>query len=100
MGITNYLNNTNKRSDIAKFLKNFRPAAAAAANEFDIVIIADAPNDQGPYTKAQIKAEINVEADLDAELALAITWPTPLTAFSTGGSPPVSQIFIKQYDLG
>ena len=91
MGICNYLNETNKRSDVSKFLKNFRPAAAAAAYEFEIEIIANAHNDQGPYTPAQIQAGHNIEGDLDAELALSITWPTNLTAFSTGGEPP----FIK-----
>lgn len=82
------LNETNKRSDIHKFLKHFRPAAVAAAEEFHNVIIANANHDQGPYTAKQIKAEKNIEGDLDAELVLSIAWPTPLTAFSTGGSPP------------
>jgi tripeptidyl-peptidase-1 len=88
IGIANYLNETNKRSDIAKFLRNFRPAAVSAAHEFDIVTIANAPNDQGPYTPEQIAASHNIEGNLDAEFVLGISWPTPLTAFSTGGSPP------------
>ena len=50
--------------------------------------IANANNDQGPYTPAQLAVGKNIEANLDAQLMLSITWPTPLTAFSTGGSPP------------
>ena len=88
MAVTDYLNETSKRSDIRKFLRNFRPAAVAGADEFNIVIINNAINDQGPFTKKQIKAGTDIEADLDAELSLSITWPTPLTVFSTGGSPP------------
>ena len=88
MGLCNYLNNTNKRSDTYKFLKEFRPAAAEAAHEFEIVNIANAHNDQGPYTPKQIAAFHNIEGNLDAQVMLSIGWPTPLTAFSTGGSPP------------
>lgn len=88
IGICNYLNETNKRSDVAAFLKHFRPAAAAAAHNFEIVNIANAQNDQGPYTAAQIAEFHNIEGDLDAELVLSIAWPTPMTAFSTGGMPP------------
>lgn len=88
MGICNYLNQTSKRSDVSQFLKQFRPEAAAAAHEFKIVNIAGANNDQGPYTAAQINASKNIEAELDTQLTLGIAWPTPLTAFQTGGSPP------------
>ncbi|KAK4545880.1 hypothetical protein LTR36_002444 [Oleoguttula mirabilis] len=87
IGINNYLNETNKRSDISLFLKTFRPEAAAAAYDFNFVIIANASNDQGSDA-AEIAADVNVEGNLDAELVLSISYPTPLTAFSTGGSPP------------
>lgn len=88
IGICNYLNETNHRSDVKKFLRHFRPAAVAAADEFEIEIIANAHNNQGPYTPTQITNGHNIEGDLDAELVLGITWPTNFTAFSTGGSPP------------
>lgn len=88
MGHCNYLNETSYRKDISKFLKNFRPEAAEAAYEFEIVNIANANNDQGPYTTQQIDDGTNIEADLDSELMLSIGWPTPLTVFATGGSPP------------
>jgi tripeptidyl-peptidase-1 len=89
IGLCNYLNNTNKRSDIYKFLENFRPDADPSySHEFPIVNIANAKNDQGPYTPAQIASGHNIEGNLDAELIIGITYPTPLTAFSTGGAPP------------
>lgn len=88
IAITNYLNETSKRSDVRKFLKNFRPEAIAVADTFPIEIVANANNDQGPYTPEQIEAQKNVEGNLDAELALGISWPTPFKAINTGGSPP------------
>jgi len=88
IGITDYLNNTNKRSDIELFLQTFRPDAVSAAYEFEIDIIADGNNDQGPYTPAQIAAEKNLEGNLDAELVLGFMYPTPMIAWATGGSPP------------
>lgn len=88
IAVTNYLNETSYRADIHKFLKLFRPEAAKAANTFPIVIIANATNDQGPETPEQIANGPNIEANLDAEQVLSISYPTPFTAYSTGGSPP------------
>lgn len=88
IAITNYLNETSKRSDVRKFLRNFRPEAVGAANTFPIEIVADANNDQGPYTAEQIDDSKNVEGNLDAELVLGISWPTPFNTINTGGSPP------------
>jgi len=88
IALANYLNETNNRNDTHQFLQLFRPEAAGAADTFDIVTIANAPNPQGPYTPAQIAAGTNIEGNLDVQQILSIGYPTPLTAFSTGGSPP------------
>ncbi|KAK3691244.1 hypothetical protein LTR37_018776 [Vermiconidia calcicola] len=88
IGFNNYLNETSKRSDVAKFLRNFRPEAVQGAQDFEIVVIANANNDQGPYTSAQIEAGKNIEANLDAQNILSVAWPTPMIAYNTGGSPP------------
>ncbi len=88
IGTVNYLNETSKRSDVAKFLRNFRPAAAGAAQTFEIVQIANGSNYQGPYTAQQIEDHTNIEGNLDAEQALSIGWPTPLITWNVGGSPP------------
>jgi len=88
IAITNYLNETSKRDDVKQFLTQFRPEAAGAADTFPIEIVANANNDQGPYTPEQIEDGKNIEGNLDAELALGISWPTPFKAINTGGSPP------------
>jgi tripeptidyl-peptidase I len=87
IGLNNYLNETNNRNDTYTFLENFRPEAAQAAYEFEIIKIANAQDNQ-VYTQAVIDADLNVEGNLDAQQILGISWPTPLKSFSTGGSPP------------
>jgi len=88
IGHANYLNETSKRTDISKYLQTFRPEAASAADTFKIINIANANNDQGPYTPAQIAAGKNIEAVLDSENILSVAYPLPLTVWQTGGSPP------------
>lgn len=90
VGSTNYLNETSKRADIQLFLQTFRPDAVSSnvANTFEIVNIANADDDQGPYTPAQVEAGKNIEGNLDAEAILGISWPTPYKAWNTGGEPP------------
>ncbi|CAK3804726.1 tripeptidyl-peptidase 1 precursor [Lecanosticta acicola] len=85
---TNYLNETSYRADDHKFLQTFRPEAANASYSFENVIIANANNDQGPYTATQLAAGKNEEANLDSQQILSITWPTTFKTYSTGGSPP------------
>lgn len=65
----------------------FRPEAAAVANEFPIVIVADAPNNQ-IFTAEAVADEDNLEGDLDGELVLGISWPTTFMSWATGGEPP------------
>ncbi|CAD0108409.1 unnamed protein product [Aureobasidium uvarum] len=88
IGVTNYLNETQKRSDIKTYLQNFRPEAAGVADTFPDINIAGAQDNQGTLTADQIEDELNLEGDLDGELVLGITWPTSFLSWSTGGSPP------------
>lgn len=78
MGLTNYLGEFNNRTDVASFLKQYRPDAAGAADTFAETIIADG---QGTAGHGQ-------EGNLDAETILGIAYPLPLTAYTTGGAPP------------
>ena len=87
IALCNYLNETNNRSDVSIFLQQFRPEAAAAAQSFTIDIIANGQNQQTPLSTAQLNNGQDVEGNLDAETILGISYPTPLTAYNTGGSP-------------
>lgn len=87
IAICNYLNETNVRSDIYKFLEDFRPEAAKAAYEFPFVNIAHAQNAEDNITEI-VAEEVAVEGNLDAELVLSISYPTPMISYLTGGSPP------------
>ncbi|KUJ06660.1 tripeptidyl peptidase-like protein [Mollisia scopiformis] len=88
IGLTNYLSEANNRSDVNLFLTRFRPEAAGAAFNFTTVIVADGDNQQTPNNSTENAAGKDLEGNLDAETILGITFPTPLTTFNTGGSPP------------
>jgi tripeptidyl-peptidase I len=88
IGLANYLGEANNRSDIQIFLQKFRPEAAGAAYNFTVQIIADGNDQQTPNNSTQLAAGKDLEGNLDAETILSATYPTLLTAYNTGGSPP------------
>lgn len=88
VGLTDYLMEANNRSDVRLFLQQYRPEAAGAADTFLVDIVAGGDNQQTPDTPAQLAVGKDLEGNLDAETILAITYPTPLTAYTTGGMPP------------
>jgi tripeptidyl-peptidase I len=88
VGLTDYLKESNNRSDTEIFLKQYRPEAAPAAYTFQVQVIAGGDDQQTPNTPDQLAAGKDLEGNLDVETILAIDYPTPLIAFTTGGSPP------------
>jgi tripeptidyl-peptidase-1 len=88
VGLNNFLGESNNRSDVHLFLEQYRPEAAAAAFHFRVEIIANGNNEQTQENSTELENGKDLEGNLDAETILGITWPTPLTAFTTGGSPP------------
>ncbi|KAL8740490.1 MAG: hypothetical protein Q9190_006815, partial [Brigantiaea leucoxantha] len=88
VGLTNYLMETNNRSDVFLFLQKYRPEAAQEAYQFKFEIIANGDNQQTPDNATQLAAGKDLEGNLDAETIIGIDYPTPLIAFNTGGSPP------------
>ncbi|KXT17298.1 hypothetical protein AC579_526 [Pseudocercospora musae] len=88
MATTNYLNETAHRGDIELFMRAFRPDAAAIANAFKYVVIANGANRQGVYAQETVSKDSNKEANMDATLAISITYPSSFMTWSTGGSPP------------
>jgi len=88
VGLNDFLQESNNRSDVKLFLEQYRPEAAAAAYEFKVEIIANGNNEQGQENATELENGKDLEGNLDAETILGIAWPTPLTAFTTGGEPP------------
>jgi tripeptidyl-peptidase-1 len=82
IGLNDFLGETNNRSDTQLFLEMFRPDAVSAAYTFKQVSIAGGTVQQTPNDT------VGLEGNLDIETIIGITYPTPATAFSTGGSPP------------
>ena len=88
VGLTNYLGETNNRSDVYIFLEKFRPEAASEAYTFTFEVIANGSTQQTPDNATQLDAGTDLEGNLDAETLIGIDYPTPLIAYTTGGSPP------------
>ena len=85
IGLTDYLEEYNNRSDTYLFLEKFRPEAAQAAYEFAQISIAGGPVDNGTQ---HADDGAGLEGNLDSEYILGIAWPLNLTAYSTGGRDP------------
>ncbi|KAG4026264.1 hypothetical protein MFRU_043g00670 [Monilinia fructicola] len=88
MALTDYLGESNNRSDTKLFLEQYRPEAASAAYTFDVQIIDGGNNEQTQENATQLAAGKDLEGNLDSETMLGIGYPTPLIAYTTGGSPP------------
>ena len=88
VGLTDYLMEANNRSDVKIFLEKYRPDAVKEANQFIVDVVNGGDNQQTPDTPAQLAAGKDLEGNLDAETIIGITYPTPLTAYTTGGMPP------------
>ncbi|KAI9639968.1 hypothetical protein NHQ30_011637 [Ciborinia camelliae] len=88
MALTDYLGESNNRSDTKLFLEQYRPEAASAAYSFDVQIINGGNDEQTPENATELAAGKDLEGNLDSETMLGIGYPTPLIAYTTGGSPP------------
>ncbi|OCH95935.1 tripeptidyl peptidase A [Obba rivulosa] len=76
---TGYLGQFANFADFELFNEDQVPEAVNAT--FDVISINGGENDQDPD-------EAGDEADLDVQFAFGLTFPTPATFFTTGGSPP------------
>ena len=88
IAMTNFLGESSNRSDIRIFLERFRPDAVSAADNFLVNVINGGVDQQTPNTPEQLAVGKGLEGNLDAETILGISYPTPMTAFTTGGMPP------------
>lgn len=60
----------------------------SGAQKFKFVDIDDGPSQDGPLTPQQLEDATGKEANLDLQTIIGMTYPMPVTAFSTGGVPP------------
>ncbi|KIK61996.1 hypothetical protein GYMLUDRAFT_42425 [Collybiopsis luxurians FD-317 M1] len=77
IGITGYLEQFASLADLTTFTRQFLPQATNAT--FAVDLINGGLNTQN---------NPGVEANLDVQYATGLSWPTPMTFYSTGGSPP------------
>ncbi|KAF8159850.1 peptidase S8/S53 domain-containing protein [Crassisporium funariophilum] len=77
LGVAGYLENFANNADLQTFFKQFRADAVGAI--FTTVQVNGGGNNQN---------DPGVEANLDIQYTTGISFPTPNTYYSTGGSPP------------
>jgi tripeptidyl-peptidase-1 len=88
IGFNNFLGEVPIRPDTAKFLGKYRPEAVKAAGGYKQISIAGGPTQDGPLNSTQLEAGTSREANLDVQAITGISYPIPVTAYSTGGIPP------------
>jgi tripeptidyl-peptidase I len=88
MALSNYWGEFNNRSDIRQYLERYRPEATRGADEFSIVEISGAVNQQTPASQSQLDNRQGREGNLDAQVMLGVGYPTRLVTYSTGGDLP------------
>ncbi|CCL99285.1 uncharacterized protein FIBRA_01301 [Fibroporia radiculosa] len=79
IAVTGYLEQYANYEDFHMFNEALVPAATGSS--FNVVYINGGQNNQTP-------SAAGVEADLDTQYAFGLTYPTPRTFYTTGGSPP------------
>lgn len=77
LGVAGYLGEFASTSDLQTFFSKFRPEAKGSS--FSIVQVNGGGNDQNSP---------GVEANLDIQYTIGMSFPTPNIYYSTGGSPP------------
>ena len=88
MALNDFLGEVNLRSDARLDLEAYRPEAVSGADTFKQISINGGLLQQTPLNETQLAAGTGLEGNLDVQTMLGIAWPTPLTVYSTGGSPP------------
>lgn len=88
IGFTNYLGEIPIRPDAEQFLAKYRPEAVSTAYDFDLISVNGGPVQDGALNYSQAEEGISREANLDLQAIAGISYPTPVTAWSTGGEPP------------
>ncbi|KAL2431026.1 Tripeptidyl-peptidase sed2 [Exophiala dermatitidis] len=81
VGFTNYLGQVSSRDDAKLYLQNFKPEAINSSYAVNQVSVNNGPLDNAT-------AIPGVEGNLDLQTILGLVYPTPVTLYSTGGSPP------------
>lgn len=87
VAMNDFLGEVNIRSDTKLYLQRFRPEALGAQEDYQIISINGGTTDQ-ILNETQLEDGTGIEGNLDDQTLIGVSWPTPLTIYSTGGSPP------------
>jgi tripeptidyl-peptidase I len=81
IAFNNFLGQVSNRTDARTFLQNLRPDAVDSAFAVTQISVNGGPVDDGTVGSG-------AEGNLDLETILGLVYPTPVTLYTTGGSPP------------
>ncbi|KAG4413009.1 hypothetical protein IFR04_013868 [Cadophora malorum] len=88
IGFNNFLGEIPIRPDTKLFLQQYKPEAVSGAAKYKFVSIDGGPQQDTGLTIEQAEEGISVEANLDVQTIIGLTYPMPVTAYTTGGEPP------------
>ncbi|KAL2069388.1 hypothetical protein VTL71DRAFT_14067 [Oculimacula yallundae] len=89
IGFNNFLGEIPIRPDTKLFLQKYKPEAVSGAADFKFVSIDGGPQQDTGLTPEQATAGGSVEANLDVQTIIGLTYPMPVVAYTTGGEPPM-----------
>jgi tripeptidyl-peptidase-1 len=88
IAFNNFLGEVPITPDTEQFLSIYKPEAVPGASALTRVDIAGGPSHLGPVTADEAAYALDKEANLDFQTIVGMTYPMPVTAYSTGGVPP------------
>lgn len=88
IGFNNFLGDIPIQPDAALFATQFAPKNVVGAYTLKRVTIAGGPDQLTGLTPEQAGNDTSQEANLDFQTILGMTYPMPVTSWSTGGAPP------------
>lgn len=88
IGFNNFLGDVPIQPDAVLFAKQYAPSSVEGAYTVKRVTIDGGPDQLTGVTPEQAADYICQEANLDFQTILGMTYPMPVTSWSTGGVPP------------
>lgn len=88
VGLVNYLDQVNNKSDIETFLRLYRPDAVGTSEKIKTELVANGLDVQTPVTKEQAARTLGLEGNLNAETLMGLAHPIGITAYNVGGLGP------------
>ena len=91
IGLVNFLDHVNNRTDIETFLQRFRPDVVGTSHSILTETVQQPSGAENSITEEPLSQRTSLEANLDAEVILGLAYPIPVTVYNVGGRAPAFQ---------